>query len=134
MVDHLLNMCVNKYKKMLEVYSLRRDCSELPDSLLVHYVKGSKHKGAYVAKKRLRAWRFVDGELFEIPADAKPVERPDDTPLYCEPHAEFGICRLTKKAFINIYCGKQLGMGFVYDISTHGINFMVCNEKVLWKL
>lgn len=133
MVDHLLYRSIDKYKKMLETCRGMPERPVTPESFLVFYCKGRKHKGDYVVSKHLRAWRYIDGEVYEVPVDAKPVKRPEGELFYREAYGEFGICRLTKRAFINVYFGESFVVGFEYRIDVHGTDFMVYDEHAVRK-
>jgi hypothetical protein len=119
---------------MLEACSSFPDCPPLPQSLVIHSVKAHKHGKLYEATETLQSWRYSQGEVFRIPSSAKQVKGEEDSYFYREALAEFGVNRLRRKAFINIYVGNNLGMGFEYDIGVAGMDFMVGNEKLLWKI
>lgn len=134
MTDQLLYMCIDKFKAMLETCRKEESCPGLPGSFVVYHIKGVKHGGRYIAKQRLRAWRYSDGEVFEIPVDADPVQRPGDELFFCESYAEFGFSRFSKKAFISIYFGESFAMGFTYDVYSNGTEFIITNEKTAWTM
>ena len=133
MTDNLLYRCVDKYNKALKVCRDFEDRPEPPSSLIIYMVKGRRHGKFFTPVKRLCAWRYSDGELFEIPLEAKQVTQPENEFFYREAKAEFGISRLRKKAYINVYLGKRFAIGFEYDIGVAGMDYMVGNEKILWK-
>lgn len=133
MIDLLLSKCIEKYRSMLDACGQVEDCPTLPKSLVVYFVKGSKHRNVYKTKQRLQAWRYSGGELFSLPTDAQPVQVSQQEYFTCEPYAEFGICRFTRKAFINFYAGNGSSMGFEYEAEFRGRTCMLGIEKVLWK-
>ena len=133
MTDVLLKRCVEKYNTLLEVCGDMDEVKRLPKSLYICYVAGSKKDGRYTVKKRLEAWRYENGQIAQIPLDAKPVTKSEGEKLYKEAYAEFGICRLRQKAFITLYFGETIAMGLEYDTFVTKTSYRIKHEKVLWQ-
>ena len=133
MTDHLLYKCIDKFDRMLISVEKLEDAPPLPDSLVVYHVKNAANCGISPVKKRISAWRYSSSGLMQIPVDAEPVLHAEESRLYRESAAEFSINRLTGKAYIGIYVGEGLKMGFEYDVSVSGTTFYIGNEKVIWK-
>lgn len=133
MTDVLLKRCVDKYNTLLSVCGDMDEISKLPRSLYVCHVTGSKKGDRYTVKKRLEAWRYENGKIAQIPLDAKPVTKSQGEKLYKEAYAEFGICRLRKKAFITVYFGETIAMGFEYDTIITKTTYRITHEKILWQ-
>ena len=69
----------------------------------------------------------------QIPADAKPVQKAVSGELFYEGLAQFGLDKFRKKAFVNVFFGKNVSMGFEYDMSAKGASFALNNEKISWE-
>ena len=133
MTDLLLQKCTEKFNIMLRICKAHKDCpAVLPKSLFIRYVKAKYDGKAYKPVKTLGSWRYENGMIAEVPADAKPVTAPLEQGLFTESYAEFGYSRFRKKAFVSIYCGENIAMGFEYDMSVGKGSFSIDNEKVLW--
>lgn len=133
MTDLLIDKCIRKFNIMLETCKNRSDCDELPHSLVIQQVKASKSGWVYTAKKVLAAWRYENGSLMQIPTDAKPVQKTVSGELFCEGLAQFGLDKLRNKAFINVFFGERISMGFEYDMSAKGTSFTLDNEIIGWE-
>lgn len=134
MTDLLLRKCVEKFNTMLETCKAHKDCpAVLPRSLFIKFVKAKYDGSRYIPKNTLSCWRYENGMITEVPSDAKPVTAPLEQGLFTESAAEFGYSRFRKKAFVNLYCGENIAMGFEYDMTVSKGTFSIDNEKVLWE-
>lgn len=133
MNDLLLNKCITKFQVMLDTCKNRDDCPQLPQSLVIYHVKASKRGQKYVPKKVLQAWRYESGKIMQIPITAKAVQSVISGELYREGSALFGISRLRKKAFVTVFFGENISMGFEYDTAVGKGTFAITNETVIWE-
>ena len=69
----------------------------------------------------------------QIPTDAKPVQKTVSGELFSEGLAQFGLDKLRNKAFINVFFGENISMGFEYNMSAKGASFALDNEIVSWE-
>lgn len=133
MTDLLLNKCIVKFSVMLDACSGCDDCPRLPQSLVIYHVTASKRGNVYKPKKILSAWRYDNGKIMQIPVDAKAVTSVISGELFREGYAIFGMNRLRKKAFVSVYFGQNISMGFEYDMTVTKDSFSITNEKVIWE-
>ena len=133
MTDLLLDKCIAKFRTMLDVGKDRDDCPQLPQSLVIYRVRAVKHGGVCLPRKALEAWRYENGKIMSVPTDAKAVQTIISQELYREGCACFSISRLRRKAFVSVYFGKNISMGFEYDMHVTKTSFALTNEKVIWE-
>jgi hypothetical protein len=118
---------------MLDVCKKRDDCPELPQSLVIYHVKASKRGRVYTPKKIISAWRYENAGIMSIPTTAKAVQSVISGELYREGCAYFGFSRLRRKAFVSVYFGTNISMGFEYDTIVSKGTFALTNETVIWE-